>query len=458
MMDKNLQNYEQNFTSWTDDVPTCKDSGVGSSSNEIYRKDGRRVPMHSYEDRSFRFRRDEYNLCLYGVFDGFNGAQVSDFVMKRLPAELVLGQLVPDIRDDLVKDLIRQAFVSVDKEYFGSIGDKLAARMVMRSDMQLARDSKLADLEELVSSGCAATVAVILNNKIFVSNVGDCQAFLCYGGPCGISVTPLSIDHTLENEDERLRLQHLGHNPSGGGDPSTPSENPLGPHWYTRCLGNYPVKGGYKEIACLASCSDDPVIAEPEIQGPIHIGENLEFLVIATKSLCDAVYKCSNREPQKELANLLLHHLQDEPSSSLSTVAQSTVDHIVRMYTEHEESDSTSLIKREDMTLLVRNFRHMKADPSLGHPHMNSLPQSPNTLETENPGQIRKREEKTLTRSSARPRPTRSSTTTESSGIYVAHGRELPVDEHGRIEPYVDFGPFYKLWNERLENGDTKNC
>ena len=91
MMDKNLQIYEQRFTSWTDDVPTCKDSGVGSSCNEVYRKDGRRVALHEYEDRSFRFRREEYNLCLYGVIDGFNGANVSDFIMKCLPAELVLG-------------------------------------------------------------------------------------------------------------------------------------------------------------------------------------------------------------------------------------------------------------------------------------------------------------------------------------------------------------------------------
>ena len=85
------------------------------------------------------------------------------------------------------------------------------------------------------------------------------------------------------------------------------------------------------------------------------------------------------------------------------------------------------------MTLLVRcfNCRARHLPPSDG-------------------GQTRRTADKTLTRS-ARPRPTRSSTTTESSGC--GHGRELPVDEHGRIEPYVDFGPFYKLWNARLENG-----
>lgn len=62
MMDKNLLSYEQSFTSWTDD------SGVGSSCNQVHTKDGRRPALHEYEDRSFRFRRDEYNLCLYGVF------------------------------------------------------------------------------------------------------------------------------------------------------------------------------------------------------------------------------------------------------------------------------------------------------------------------------------------------------------------------------------------------------
>ena len=94
MMDKNLQiqSYEQRFTSWTDDVPTCEDSGVGSSCNEVYRKDGRRVALHEYEDRAFRFRREEYSLSLYGVLDGFSGAAVSDFIMRGLPAELLLGK------------------------------------------------------------------------------------------------------------------------------------------------------------------------------------------------------------------------------------------------------------------------------------------------------------------------------------------------------------------------------
>merc|ERR1712061_27315 len=89
MMDKQLLSYEQTFTSWTDDIPTCRESGVGSSGNEVYKTDGSRIPngLHPFEDRSFRFKKEEYGLCLYGVFDGFSGGQVADFVMKRLPAE-----------------------------------------------------------------------------------------------------------------------------------------------------------------------------------------------------------------------------------------------------------------------------------------------------------------------------------------------------------------------------------
>ena len=89
--------------------------------------------------------------------------------MKRLPAELLLGQLVPDIPPEMVRhkyksgsmilvpqvrEQLKQAFVSVDREYFGSIGDRLAARMVMRGeDERPGREAQLAELEEQVRQG-----------------------------------------------------------------------------------------------------------------------------------------------------------------------------------------------------------------------------------------------------------------------------------------------------------------
>lgn len=159
----------------------CNNEGVGSCWNEVFKKDGRRQQMHEFEDRSFRFHQEESNLCVYGVFDGFQGSHVADYIMKRLPAELVLGQIVPDSPDDQIKDHIKQAFVSIDKEYFDSIGEKLAARMVMRSEVKQAeKNCQLSEIEHLVSSGCSATIGVVVENKIFIANIGDCQAFLCY--------------------------------------------------------------------------------------------------------------------------------------------------------------------------------------------------------------------------------------------------------------------------------------
>ena len=48
------------------------------------------------------------------------------------------------------------------------------------------------------------------------------------------------VEHTLHNEDERLRLRHLGHN-----------GEQLGGHNFTRCFGNYLVKvAAFVEITC----------------------------------------------------------------------------------------------------------------------------------------------------------------------------------------------------------------
>ena len=204
---------------------------------------------------------------------------------------------MPEITDDQLKDLVKQAFVSLDKEYFDTIGEKLAARMVMRVEGEQSNSAHLKELEQLVSCGCSATIVTILENRLWVSNIGDCQAFLCYQSKEEeeeeMRISMLSIDHYLSNEDESLRLQHLGYDPpEDGGDTG------LGEYNYTRCFGNYLVKGGYKETPILATCRDDPVIAEPEIQGPIEITEDLELLVIATKSLCEAAESFSEGPAQ----------------------------------------------------------------------------------------------------------------------------------------------------------------
>ncbi|GFR68274.1 TGF-beta-activated kinase 1 and MAP3K7-binding protein 1-like [Elysia marginata] len=94
--------------SWTDDLPVCHLSGVGLSTNQIYREDGNRREAHAFEDRNFHFRHD--SCFLYGVFDGHNGTRVADFAAQRIPAELLLGQLQPNFSDTEVQEALKQVW------------------------------------------------------------------------------------------------------------------------------------------------------------------------------------------------------------------------------------------------------------------------------------------------------------------------------------------------------------
>ena len=62
-----------------------------------------------------------------------------------------------------------------------------------------------------LSSGAAAAIALVYNNKLFVANVGTCRVLLCQTDSNSVlKVVQLSVDHDLQNEDELLRLSQCG--------------------------------------------------------------------------------------------------------------------------------------------------------------------------------------------------------------------------------------------------------
>lgn len=101
--------------------------GVGLSTNQIYKEDGHRREAHEFEDRSFHFKIDEKTF-LYGVFNGMDGSCVSDFAAQRMPAEILLGQLNDTTSPAEVKEVLREAFLAVERSYFESKDDLLAER------------------------------------------------------------------------------------------------------------------------------------------------------------------------------------------------------------------------------------------------------------------------------------------------------------------------------------------
>ena len=432
-------------------------SGVGFSPNQTYRRDGYRNTDHELEDQSFHFRIDD-NICLYGVFDGHCGPQAALFVKQRMPAEILLGQLDNDSTEEEVCEVLRKAFSSVEEEYFQyTIANKLAERATLLTELPEGKDiyegvhefphlrAKFEELNHAVASGTTAVVVLIFHGRIYVSNVGDSRALLCCTEGDGVlSVRQLSVDHDLNSEEELRRLQCLNVNTS-----YVRRIGRLGNQSCTRCLGNYLVKGGYKEIEHLRSAISEPVIADPEIQKGVPVDESTRFLMLLSRGLYTAVAEATDgKQANTQLAQMVADEFQTQ--TSLTGVAQAVIDKVSRMHHEHFMADpSHNVNHRDDMTLLVRNF-NFPLPNSATSPVNGKTPPFPNRIPSIDMSQstptivLTGSPLSTLTNTVA-------SSTTESSDFVKDSVQQIPLDENGRVRPYVDFSDYYK-------NVDTNFC
>ena len=377
-----------------------------------------------------------------------------------MPAELLLGQLSENSADDTVKEALRQAFVSVDSEYFKTVTDAIMSLLVLRQDPKIRPgDPTLQKLVGQASIGASATVAMLLGQRLFVAGCGDTRAVLCLRlpGTGEIKAVRLSVDHVLGNEDEELRLRQLGLDIAA-------AEPALSPPGYTRCLGFHRVKGGYKEEEALKGAKDEPVTAEPEIHGGIALEPSFQFLLIFTRSLSDCLSQLVSFDGDVALELCRLTLEQFAENSSATGVAQSVVDKIVRAHREQfamEESAAAACSTREDISLLVRQFNARLAKKKSGAgASMLSSSSSSSAMMADRVVGVARAAEDTITSSSRPPqlRPTLSSTTTESSEVFAKSVKEVPVDENGRIKPYVDFSHFHREFKkyqecQRRQNG-----
>ena len=403
----------EDFSSWTDDIPPCADSGVGRAANEAY---PRRVQAHASAARHFNLRHGR--LGVYAVVDGFGGGafaeSAADFASKRLPAELLLGggcivDIANEDDDETVKKALKATFANVDKEYFLSMMENITARIVLREEQNKNNASKLAKLETLPFVGASVCLAVLLDERrVFVAGCGDARAVLCLKLPDSGQLKPikLSVEHAAggANEDEDLRLRHLGLDPEKAAEALKKAP--------TRCIGYLRGKGAYKEDAILSSATDDPVIPEPEIFGAIPLEPSFQFLLLFSKSLLDCL--SGEEDPTLELCRLV--NQQFAENATVSGVAQSVVDKLVRSHRERFELQKNKSMVRDDVTLLVRNFN----------------------------AKFRGQHAATLTATST----TTASDATTATTAAPASVKELPVDENGRIEPYVDFGHFEEAFGK----------
>uniref|UniRef100_A0A1B6FLQ9 TGF-beta-activated kinase 1 and MAP3K7-binding protein 1 n=1 Tax=Cuerna arida TaxID=1464854 RepID=A0A1B6FLQ9_9HEMI len=451
----------QDSNSWTDALPVCRLSGIGYSTNQIYREDGHRLEEHPFEDTSFHWQLDD-NTYLYGVFDGHEGIQTASFASQTMPVEITFGQLSDKQTDEEIRDVLRQAFIAVEKSYFLTIGDKLAERTCVKCEIPEGLTSyeayqkyphlvdKLKRLNGELSSGTTAVIALIRNNRLFVANVGDSRALLCRTDENGVmKVLQLSSDHDLSNEDELLRLYNLGLEKLTQG-------SRLGNQDNTRCLGNYLVKGEYKDFEELACATSEPIIAEPEISGGIELDQSCRFLMLMSDGLYKSLEEHGIPEDQVniEIARLTVNEFRMQ--STLTGVAQAVVDRVVRMHhdiymrgiTASQQDCNTAVqIGRDDITLLVRNFNH---------PLPNALA-SPTINVRFNPNPIIKTIPPCES-SASDPETTRSTNSgidnTNTTSTSEDNSDNSNVERVERIPAYVDFTEFFQNVEQARREGN----
>lgn len=111
--------------------------------------------------------------------------------------------------------------------------------------------SRLQEIEPKLTGGCTAVLAIIVNERLYVANAGDSRAVLVFEGRDGtLSAKQLSVDHSVENEDELKRLESLGLDPK-----VLIKCGRLGMQENTRSIGDYSIKQGYRDVDTLRSAT-----------------------------------------------------------------------------------------------------------------------------------------------------------------------------------------------------------
>lgn len=139
------------------------------------------------------------NTALFGVFDGHNGAEVAQYCAKTLPGLLKKNG---NYKSKNYEDALKECFQELD--------DMLLKKEVLRELVALRRAYSKAEITRVnapaKASGTTAVVALVVDQTIYVANLGDSRCILCRDS----AAFPLSEDHKPDNESEKQRIEAAG--------------------------------------------------------------------------------------------------------------------------------------------------------------------------------------------------------------------------------------------------------
>ncbi|XP_060553642.1 LOW QUALITY PROTEIN: integrin-linked kinase-associated serine/threonine phosphatase 2C-like, partial [Ruditapes philippinarum] len=218
-----------------------------------------------------------YRVSLYGVFDGHGGVRASRFASENLHKNL--RDKFPKGDITVVEKEIRKAFIDAFKK-------------TDEDFLKQATKSK-----PVWKDGTTAILVLLINETMYIANIGDSQAVLCrYKEDTKTCVpVPLSVPHNPSLYDERMRIQKQGGHVKDG--------RVMGVLEVSRSIGD----GQYKKLG---------VTCTPDVK-KCTITDNDRYVIIA----CDGLWKCFEPADSINFTNKIL---QNDGSSSKETEENKT--------------------------------------------------------------------------------------------------------------------------------------
>ncbi|CAF4838940.1 TGF-beta-activated kinase 1 and MAP3K7-binding protein 1-like [Pieris napi] len=349
---------------WTEDLPKCRNTCVASYFSHL-------GDSNSTDDCLCFYCQTEDNSCLYGVFEPHNGLDAARFIMQRMAAELLFPPPSLSNTDEEIRERLRNAFISVEKAYIENYDGMIAERTSLQYRLQTLNETqisqncdnilhRLKEIDHHLSGGTTVVLALVHNNKLFVANVGETRALLGRTDDNSVlRVVQLTMDHSLNNEDELLRLSQLGLDVN-----KLRNVQYLGNQTGTRCLGNYLVKGLYKAFPSISAAMSEPVVAAPEIHGPILLDESCRFLVLVSAGVYKRIQEVrgNSEETNKQLAQKIVENFRKQ--SEFTRVSQSVLEEIEDDFVTFCAQNNLTPKPNTHITLLIRNFNFLPPIPN----------------------------------------------------------------------------------------------
>ncbi|EGR28296.1 protein phosphatase 2c, putative [Ichthyophthirius multifiliis] len=258
--------------------------------------------------------QDWPNVSFYGIYDGHGGCQCADFLKDQLHNFIIKDDNFPHNP----KQAIINGFLNADESFL----------------------KKADNPQNLDRSGSCIILLMILNDLIFVANLGDSRAVLSTNN--GQKIIALSTDHKPNHPDEEKRILQ-----NGGKiyQRQVPIINPGGPILYIN--GPHRVIPG--RLAVSRSMGDieakfkkyggniNVVIAQPDITC-IQIQQNYDFILLG----CDGVFdKLSN----EQCINFMWQKInQQKNNNNCDDIFGEAIENLLQQSLLHKSFDNISIL------------------------------------------------------------------------------------------------------------------